>query len=116
MDSILTETKKVLGIDENYTVFDTDIKMHINTAFTTLQQLGVGPLTGFMITDHAPSWDNFTDADINLNAVKTYVYLRVRLLFDPPTTSFALEAMKEQIRELEWRLNVYSEEKNHVLP
>lgn len=108
--SILNNVKKMLGLDENYTAFDTDVIIHINSVFSTLSQLGIGPSTGFMIEDDILTWDDFFEsADPNLNAVKTYVYLRVRLLFDPPATSFAISAMNEQIKELEWRLNSYRE-------
>lgn len=103
--SILTSTKKVLGIDEAYTAFDSDIIMHLNSVIATLNQLGVGPANGFMIEDKLPKWSDFLGNDLNLNAVKTYACLRVRMLFDPPTTSYHLQALNEQIRELEWRLN-----------
>lgn len=107
--SILNSTKKILGISEDYDVFDLDIMTHLNSAFSTLQQLGVGPIEGFMIEDDVPTWDTFLGSDNRLNAVKTYVYLRVRLLFDPPTVGFVLTALKEQQQELEWRLNVAAE-------
>lgn len=109
MDSILDSTKKILGLDPEYDVFDVDIISHINSAFFTLNQLGVGPAEGFMITDNTTPWTWFSEGIGNLNAVKTYVYLRVRLLFDPPQTSFAISAMEKQIQELEWRLNVHRE-------
>lgn len=109
MDSILDSTKKILGLDPEYDVFDVDIISHINSAFFTLNQLGVGPAEGFMITDNTTPWAWFSEGLSNLNAVKTYVYLRVRLLFDPPQTSFAISAMEKQIQELEWRLNVHRE-------
>ena len=109
MDSILDSTKKILGLDPEYDVFDVDIITHINTAFFTLNQLGVGPAEGFMIVDNTSPWSWFSEGRVNLNAVKTYVYLRVRLLFDPPQTSFAISAMEKQIQELEWRLNVHRE-------
>lgn len=109
MDSILDSTKKILGLDPEYDVFDVDIITHINSAFFTLNQLGVGPAEGFMILDNAAPWTWFSEGRTNLNAVKTYVYLRVRLLFDPPQTSFATSAMEKQIQELEWRLNVNRE-------
>ena len=109
MDSILDSTKKILGLDPEYDVFDVDIITHINTAFFTLNQLGVGPAEGFMIVDNTSPWSWFSEVLVNLNAVKTYVYLRVRLLFDPPQTSFAISAMEKQIQELEWRLNVHRE-------
>lgn len=110
MDSILDSTKKILGLAPEYDVFDVDIITHINTAFFTLNQLGIGPAEGFSILDSTATWAWFTEGRANLNAVKTYVYLRVRLLFDPPQTSFAISAMEKQIQELEWRLNVYRED------
>lgn len=109
MESILLSTKKVLGIDSEYTAFDVDILMHINSVFTILNQLGVGPENGFMIEDATATWDLFFGSDLRYNAIKTYVYLRVRLLFDPPTTSYLLESVNAQCRELEWRLNVQRE-------
>lgn len=114
--SILTSTKKNLGIDADYTAFDQDILMHINSVFMVLSQLGIGPANGFMIEDDSTVWDAFLGTDINLNVVKTYMYLRVRLLFDPPTTSYLITAMNEQIRELEWRLNVHREATEWVDP
>jgi hypothetical protein len=109
--SILNSTKKVLGIAEDYTVFDEDIIMHINTAFSTLTQLGVGPAEGFMIEDAVAEWDDFiTDGDPQYNSVKSYVFLKVAMLFDPPQTSYLITAKEKQIQELEWRLNVYREE------
>lgn len=108
--SILDDTKKVLGLDKDYDAFDTDVIMHINTAFSTLTQLGIGPVMGFMIEDDQKTWAEIIgDEDHNLSAVKSYVYLRVRLLFDPPSTSYHLTAIKDQIKELEWRLNVHRE-------
>jgi hypothetical protein len=107
--SILDSTKKALGLSFEYDVFDSDIIMHINSAFSTLNQLGLGPEEGFMIEDDHETWDTFLGNDKRLNSVKSYVYLRVRLLFDLPGNSFAVSAMKEQIQELEWRLNVQRE-------
>lgn len=103
-NSILNSTKKILGLAPTYTAFDLDVITHINTAFLTLQQLGIGPRDGFMIESAEERWDNFTAGVVNLNAVKTYVYLRVRLLFDPPGTSYHLTAVEKQIEELEYRL------------
>lgn len=116
--SILLSTKKILGIAPDYTVFDLDILTHINSAFSTLTQLGVGPTTGFMIEDESTEWAEFFGEvpDIQWNSVKTYVYLRVRQVFDPPTTSFAIQAFQDQIKELEWRLNVHREETDWVDP
>lgn len=108
--SILSDIKKVLGIEAEYTSFDPDVLMHINTAFSTLNQLGIGPEDGYMIEDDEPTWDAFLGDDLRLNSVKSYVYLRVRLLFDPPATSYLIEAMRKQVEEFEWRLNVYREE------
>ena len=106
MDSILTSIKKLLGIDEEYTQFDNDIIMHINTVFLNLTQLGVGPEEGFLIEDDAATWDDFIGDSSQLQAVKTYVYLKVKLLFDPPLSSSVIESINRIISELEWRLNV----------
>lgn len=114
--SILTSTKKILGIAEDYTAFDTDIITHINSVFSTLTQLGVGPAEGFMIEDSSAMWSEFYIDDNQFNAVRSYVYLRVRLLFDPPTTSYLISSFNEQLKELEWRLNVHREETGWVDP
>lgn len=107
MDSILTSIKKLLGISKEYTQFDSDIIMHINTVFLNLHQLGVGPEEGFYIEDYSAEWLDFIDTEENtqLNAVKTYVYLKVKLLFDPPLSSAVIESTNNLIAELEWRLN-----------
>lgn len=109
MESILTSTKQILGQGETDTGFDVDILMHINSVFSVLHQLGIGPADGLSITDASTEWSALLGGDPLLNSVKTYVYLRVRMLFDPPTTSFHIQAMEKQIAELEWRLNVYRE-------
>jgi hypothetical protein len=109
-DSILTSTKKVLGIADDYTAFDVDVIMHINSVFSTLAGLGVGPEQGFMIEDDTAIWEEFLGTDLHLNQVKSYMYLRVRLMFDPPTTGHHVTALKEQVKEMEWRLNVRREE------
>lgn len=116
--SILKSTKKILGVAEDYTVFDLDIITHINTAFSTLTQLGVGPPNGFMIDDESEVWDDFIDVDTDpqYNSIKSYVFLKVRALFDPPTTSYLIAATERQIQELEWRLNVHREETGWVAP
>lgn len=114
--SILTSTKKILGIAADYTAFDLDIITHINAAFSTLTQLGVGPATGFMIEDAEDEWYNFIEDDIQLNSVKTYVYLKVRQLFDPPTTSYLISAVEKQIQELEWRMNTNREATEWIDP
>lgn len=115
-NSILVSTKKMLGIDAAYTAFDLDVLTHINSALATLNQLGIGQDEGFMIEDDAAEWADFLGTDLRLNPVKTYVFLRVRLLFDPPQTSFHLAAMEKQIQELEWRLNVHREGLSWVDP
>lgn len=116
--SILISTKKILGIAEDYTVFDLDIITHINTAFSTLTQLGVGPADGFMIEDASDLWTDFDPVDdhLNYNSVKSYVFLKVKQLFDPPTTSYLISAQEKQIEELEWRLNTYREGTEWVDP
>lgn len=115
-DSILETTKKILGLGQDYTAFDVDIITHINSTFSTLQQLGLGPENGFMIEDSTATWDEFVGDDPRINAVKTYMYLHVRAWFDPPVTSFHLTALKEQIQELEWRLNVHREYQMNIDP
>lgn len=107
--SILNSTKKVLGVEPEYDAFDEAIVMHINTVFSTLNQMGIGPDLGFAIEDAGPVWDDFLHDDLRLNNIKTYMHLRVRLLFDPPQTSFHMAAIKEQIEELEVRLSIQRE-------
>lgn len=108
MESILTSIKKMLGIDEAYTHFDADIIMHINSVLMILTQLGVGPEEGFVIEDDTSTWINFIpEANAaQLHAVKTYIYMKVKLVFDPPLSSAVIESMNRQIAEFEWRLNV----------
>jgi hypothetical protein len=115
-ESILNSTKKIIGIDSSYTAFDQDIIMHINSTFATLNQLGVGPVEGFMISNSTPVWNDILDSDLRLNSVKSYVYLRVRLLFDPPSTSYAMSAIQDQITELGWRISTYREEEGWTAP
>lgn len=110
MESILTSIKKLLGPEESYDHFDTDIIIHINSALMVLNQLGVGPAEGFSISDKEAVWTDFVP-EKNVEAVKTYVYLKVRLIFDPPQSSFLVAAIEKQITELEWRLNVKAETK-----
>lgn len=116
MESILTSVKKNLGLVESYTVFDDDIVMHINSALATLNQIGIGPEDGFAIVDKTTTWSAFIGSNKKYNEVKSYVTLKVRLIFDPPTTSFLLEAIKEQIVQYEWRLNVVREATEWVDP
>lgn len=107
--SILESTKKTLGLTSDYKAFDADIVMHINTVFMTLNQLGFGPVNGFSIEDDEENWDAFLGNDPRLNSIRTYMFLRVRKLFDPPTTSIHMDALNQQITELEWRLSVHRE-------
>jgi hypothetical protein len=106
MESILLSIKKLLGLDESYEAFDEDIKIYINSVLATLPQLGVGPSSGFSIDGRQQTWDELLDNDARLNFVRSYVYLKVRLLFDPPTSSYAIDAINKQISELEWRIVV----------
>jgi hypothetical protein len=107
--SILDSVKKTLGIDIANTAFDSDLILHINSVITILTDLGIGPSDGFTVTSSFDTWATLLGATSQLNSVKSYVYLRVRMLFDPPTTSYLIEAMKQQIQEFEWRLNVRRE-------
>lgn len=110
-NSILDEVKKIVGLSPTYTSFDQDIILHINTVFSILNGLGIGPTAGFSIGNNTVTWDDYgaVGGDRNMNSVKTYMSLRVKMFFDPPTTSFVIEAMNKQIEELEWRLSVKRE-------
>ena len=103
--SILTSIKKLLGIAEEDTSFDQDIIMHINTVFAILAQLGVGPTNGFSIEDDGAIWSDYLGNSTNLELVKSYIYMKVRSMFDPPTSSILADAMSKNISELEWRIN-----------
>lgn len=105
MDSILLSIKKMLGIEEQYTHFDQDIIIHINTVLGILTQLGVGPVNGYSIIDASNTWDEFVTSS-NLEMIKSYIYLRVRLLFDPPLSLVTKDAIQNSIDELTWRINV----------
>lgn len=109
-ESILDTIKKLLGIAPEYDAFDMDIIVHINSTFATLHQLGVGPTTPFSITDNTALWSSFTETNTAIESVKSYIWAKVRLSFDPPSTSFAIDALDKLCKELEWRLNVQSEE------
>ena len=108
--SILKKKKKLLGIANDYKQFDTDIIMHINSVFMILHQLGIGPKEGFHITDEKDKWEDYLNDESNLDAIKTYMHLKVKIAFDPPLNSTVMEAHKQMISELEWRLNVQAEE------
>ena len=111
MDNILSSIKKLLGIPTEETAFDSDIIMHINSVFMILNQLGIGPSDGFTISDDYALWSDFIPDGQNLELVKSYMYMKVRLMFDPPSSSAVLSAMEKSISEFEWRLNVQAETK-----
>lgn len=106
MESILDSVKKLLGIDPSITDFDTDIIFYINATFSTLSQIVSGLKDGFIITDNTTTWNEYLGDTTNVEFIKTYVYLKVRLIFDPPTSSSLLTAINEQIKELEFRINI----------
>ena len=115
MESILTSIKKLLLIAEDYKQFDADIIMHINSVFMTLQQLGVGPSEGFFIEDETAEWTDFVDDIAKIQAVKTYIFLKVKLVFDPGSIgSSTLASYERQIQELEWRLNLVAESEENT--
>ena len=111
MESILTSIKKLLGIPEEYTHFDADIIMHINSVLAILTQMGVGPEEGFSIEDDSAIWEDFISNKLYYEPVKSYIHLKVKLLFDPPLSSAVMESMNRMISELEWRLNTAAETK-----
>ena len=104
--SILLTIKKMLGIAEEYHAFDLDIIIHINSVFLSLYQFGIGPETPYQITDETQEWSDF---QTEIPGIQSYVYLKVRLLFDPPTNSFLVNSMQEQIKEFEWRFDMQHE-------
>lgn len=105
-ESIFDSIKALLGPDASYDVFDADIMIHINTALSVLTHLGIGPAEGFMITGSDETWGEFLGDDKRLNMAKTYVYMKVKIAFDPPVNSSVLNAYQEACKEYEWRLNV----------
>lgn len=106
-ESILTSIKKLLGIDASYEHFDPDLIMHINSVFSILSQMGVGPPGGFSITGSGEKWDDFiTEEPNSFDLVKSYMHLKIKLLFDPPLSSAVIESINRQISEFEWRLFV----------
>lgn len=104
--SILKTIRKMIGPSVSYDIFDTDLIVHINSAFMVLYQLGVGPTTCFKITGEDETWDDFMQGSIDIEAVISYIYMKVRLVFDPPTTGYLVNMYEATIKELEWRLNV----------
>lgn len=106
-ESILNTVKKMLGLSSDYNAFDVDIIIDINAAFMTLMQLGVGPSEGFSIADSSATWSEFIGEDVkDLQALQSYVYLKVRTIFDPPTSGTLMDAINKLIAEYEWRLNI----------
>lgn len=114
MESILTSIKKLLGITEEYTMFDTDLIIHINSVFMILTQLGVGSAEGYMIEDKDDLWIDFISDPAQIESVKSYMYLKVKLLFDPPLNSYVMECYNRSINELEFRLNVATDNAESV--
>lgn len=108
-ESILTSIKKLLGVPEDYEHFDQDIIMHINSVFMILNQIGVGPSDGFSISDKTAIWSDFISDNNKFEAVKSYMHMKVKLMFDPPLQSSVIECMNRMINEMEWRLNVSAE-------
>ena len=115
-DSILNSVKKLLGLAEDYEAFDPDVIMHINSVFTRLHSLGVGPTLGFSIENSSATWTSYLAGDKRYNNVKSYMVARVRLMFDPPTTSFAIKAIEDQITQFEWLINAQREDDKWVDP
>ncbi len=114
MESILTSVKKMLGIAEDYKHFDADLIIHINSVFSVLTQMGVGPAEGFSIQDENTEWSDFMNDEPKINFVRSYMYLRVRMLFDPPLSSAVIESINNTISELEWRLNSEADYKDNI--
>lgn len=108
-DNILNGTKKMLGLAADYHVFDHDIITYINSAFSSLDQIGVGPELGFEIEDEDAKWSDVGIIQPQLSMVRTYILLKTRMLFDPPTTSYMIAAMEKQIDELTWRISTFRE-------
>lgn len=108
-ESILDSIKKVLNLAPDYTAFDQDVILYINSVFSDLNLLGVGPEQGFRIEDNSTLWSAFLGSDLRINNIKAYIYLKVRMLFDPPTLGYLISAMEKQIEELAWKINVQRE-------
>nr|DAF90679.1 MAG TPA: hypothetical protein [Siphoviridae sp. ctDS752] len=111
MGSILTSIKLLLGITEDYEAFDQQIIAHINSVFMILTQLGVGPPDGFMITSKVDTWNEFISDEKKMQLVKSYMHLKVKMLFDPPSSSAVIDSTNRMINEFEWRLNSQAESK-----
>lgn len=109
-ESILLTIKQMLGIPSEYSVFDEELVVYINTVIAALRQLGVGPENGFAITGENESWEDYIGDTSMYENVKAYIYLKVRMMFDPPSSSFVLEAFKNQAAEIEWRIYIQADE------
>jgi hypothetical protein len=112
-ESILATIKKMLGLEADYTPYDTDIIILINSAFMTLNQLGVGPQEGFAIKDYSSKWDDFVTNNVMINSVQEYVYMKTKMVFDPPQNSYVMDAMKDRCKEYEVRMNMQAESVEH---
>lgn len=114
-DSILTSVKKILGITEEYTHFDADLIMHINTVLMALTQMGIGNRQYFRIEDASSTWSDFISDKVDIDAIKTYVALRVKLIFDPPQSSTHMQAIQDTIKECEWRMYIADSSENFIV-
>ena len=113
MESILTTVKNLLGIDEEDVSFDTDVIVSINTAIPSLSQMGIGPPNGFIVISADNTWSEYIgDSLVNLEGVKTYLYLKTKLIFDPPTNSTVIQSIENNLKELEWRMMLAVETNN----
>lgn len=112
-DSILKTIRQMIGPEASYDAFDTDLIININSALMTLNQLGVGPESGFVITGVDETWEQLLGDFKDLESVKMYVYIKTRMLFDPPTNSTFMDILTKQANELEWRINVQVEGDEH---
>lgn len=108
-ESILITIKKKLGLSKDYEAFDTDVITNINSSLMRLCTLGVGPKTGFRITGAYETWDDFIGRRIDLEGIKDFIYMKARIVFDPPSSAAALQALKEEVKELEFCLGVQAE-------
>lgn len=113
MESILQSIKKLLGIQPEYTAFDQDILIHINTVFAMLNQLNIGPPEGFYVADENVTWDSYITS-FNLTMIRTFVYLKVKLIFDPPSSTAVIESINRTLGEIEFRLYVEGDQINSV--
>jgi hypothetical protein len=116
MSSILDDTKAALGLASDYTPFDAEIIMHINSVLANLNQLGIGSDAGMEIVNKNNTWAELIGEENRLNHVKSYMYLKVKMLFDPPNTGYVLTAMEKQIDQAEWRITVAQDDIIHPLP